>query len=78
MKFKFELFSKNKINNIYLTERMRTDWLHMLYNYWNEKYIPYSDDSNFLPDWLYKIFNELLLGEAIEVIISPVSQNNRD
>ena len=26
----FELFSKEKKNNIYLTEIMRSDWLHML------------------------------------------------
>ena len=27
---KFGLFSKNKINNLYLTETMVTYWLHML------------------------------------------------
>ena len=26
----FELFSKKKMNNIYLTEIMITDWIHML------------------------------------------------
>ena len=31
MTFKFELFSKNRINNIYLTEIMRTDWIDMLH-----------------------------------------------
>ena len=45
---------------------MRTDLLHMLYEYWNGKYTPCSDDYDFWPDWLYTYFNELPLGEAIE------------
>ena len=31
MAYKFGLSSKNKMNNIYLNEIMRTDWLQMLY-----------------------------------------------
>ena len=34
MTSKFGLFSKNKMNNIYITESMQTDWLHMIYEYW--------------------------------------------
>ena len=66
MTTKFELFSKNKINNIYLTESMRKDWLHMLYDYWDEKDTPYPDDYYFWTNLLYQYFNELSLGEAIE------------
>ena len=38
----------------------------MLDDYWDEKYTPYSDDYCSWPDWLYKYFNELPLGESIE------------
>ena len=39
MKSKFDYF-KEKMNNLYLTEIMQTDWLQMLYEYWDEKYTP--------------------------------------
>ena len=35
--YKFEFFSKNKMNNPYLTEIMQTDCLQMLDAYWDEK-----------------------------------------
>ena len=41
MTSKFELFSNHKMNNIYLTESMQTDWLYILYRYWDEKDTPY-------------------------------------
>ena len=44
MKSKFELFSKNKMNSVYLTESMQTDWLQILYSYWGEVDTPYSGD----------------------------------
>ena len=63
---KFELFAKKKMNNIYLTEIMRTYWIQMLDEYWDEKETPYSDDYYFCTNWLYEYFNKLLLGELIE------------
>ena len=65
MTSKFELFSNNKMNNQYLTEIMRTNWLQILDEYWDEKYTPYSYDSDFWPDFLYKYLNELPLYESI-------------
>ena len=40
MTSKFELFSNNKINHIYLTESMLTDWIQMLDEYWEKRYAP--------------------------------------
>ena len=40
MTSKFELFSNEKMNNIYPTESMQTDWLHILDEYWDEKIHP--------------------------------------
>ena len=50
----------------YPTERMITDWLNILDEYWDERDTTYSDHFDLWPDWLYKYFNELMLGEAIE------------
>ena len=47
MTSKFEFFSKKKMNALYITEIMQTDWLHMLYGYWEERYTPYSFDLDF-------------------------------
>ena len=33
MTSKFELFLKNKMNNLYSTKSMQTEWIHMLYEY---------------------------------------------
>ena len=66
IKFKFELFSKKIFNNTYLTGIIQLDWLHMLDAYWDEKYMPCSDDFISWPHWLYQYFNELPLGESIE------------
>ena len=45
------------MNNLYLTESMRPDWLQMLDDYWDEKDTPYSYYSDLCPDWLYQYFN---------------------
>ena len=37
MTSKFELFSEKKINNLHQTEIIRTDWLQILDEYWDEK-----------------------------------------
>ena len=66
MTYKFEFFSKNKMNNLYITKIMRACWMHMLDYYWDEKDIPYSDDHGFWADWVYNYSNELLLGEDIK------------
>ena len=44
MTSKLGLFSNIKTNTLYLTENMRTYWLHMLYSYREERDKPYSDD----------------------------------
>ena len=54
------------MNNIYLTESIQTDWLHMFDKYWYERNTPYSDDFEFWHQWLFQYFNEMPLGEAIE------------
>ena len=38
------------MNNIYLTEIIRTYWLQMLDEYLDEKDTPYSDDFDLWPD----------------------------
>ena len=38
----------------------------MLYEYWVERYTPYSDYFEFWTEWLFKYFNEMPLVEAIE------------
>ena len=60
----FELFQRKK-NDLYLTEIIRTYWIHILDEYRDEKYTPYSDGFYFWPDWQYQYLNELQLGEAI-------------
>ena len=40
------------MNNLYITERMRTYWLHVSDELWDEKYTPYSDDFDLCPDCL--------------------------
>ena len=47
---------------------MRTDWLKMLDDYWDEKDTPYSYDQIFWTGWLYKYFNEMPLDKAIESV----------
>ena len=63
MTSRFKLFLKKKH---YLTESMQIYWLHILYDYLDEKDTPYSDDSYLWPDCFYQYFNELPLGESIE------------
>ena len=58
-------FSRNKVNNIYLTEIMQIYWLHMLDAYWYERDAPYSDDFELWPELLIQYFNEILLDESI-------------
>ena len=42
MTSKFELFSNDKMGILHITEIMRSDWLHMLDEYWDEVNAPYS------------------------------------
>ena len=58
---KFGFFSRSKINHLYLNGSMKIDWLQMLYDYWDEKDIVYSDYYDFWPDWLYQYFSKLPL-----------------
>ena len=62
---KFDFFSEKKMDALYLTESMLTEWLHMLDAYCDEKDTSYSDDFGFWPEWLFEYFNDLPLGEAI-------------
>ena len=63
---KFELFSKNEMNNLYQTEIMQTYWLQMLDKYRDERDTPYSGIFEFWTEWLFKYYNKILLGEATE------------
>ena len=64
---KFELFSDNKINSLYLTEIMLIYGKHTFDEYCEERDTPYSDDFGLWHEWLFTYFNEMLLGEAIEI-----------
>ena len=45
---------------------MKTDWLHMLDEQWEEINTPYSDEFGFWPEWMFLYFNKMPLGESIE------------
>ena len=47
MTSKFGLFKKNKINALYLTENILTEWLQKLDEYWDEEDKPYSEYFGF-------------------------------
>ena len=51
MTSKFQLFSRKKMNALYLIEIMRIDWLQMLDEYWDEGDTPYSGGFDFWPEW---------------------------
>ena len=48
--------------NLYLTENMRTGWIHILYEYCDEKDTPNSDSFDLCHEWLFEYFNELQIG----------------
>ena len=48
MTSKFELFSRNKNNNLYRAKSMQTDWLQTLDEYWDERDTPQSYDYGFM------------------------------
>ena len=50
---KFESFSKNKMDALYLTESMQKEWFQMLDEYWDEVNKTYSDCFEFSPHWLF-------------------------
>ena len=64
--YRFEFLSKKKTNDIHLNKSIGTDWIHVLDKYWDEGYIPYSNDFDLWPEWLFQYYNELTLGESIE------------
>ena len=66
MTSKIEFFSKKKVNDLYLTKSILTDWLQMLDDNWDEKDTSYLDDPDLWLDWFYKYFNEILLHEDIK------------
>ena len=63
---KFKLFSREKMDVLYLTESMRTDWLHMLDEYWDGVDTPYAGGFYLWTEWLFQYYNELPLCESIE------------
>ena len=65
---KFEAFSKKKIDALYLTEIIRTEWLKMLYKYWDERDKSFSGYFDFWPQWLFQYYNELPIVESIEIV----------
>ena len=50
---KFEEFSNNKVDALYLTEITQTEWLKMLDEYWDEGYTLYSGGFYLWPQWLF-------------------------
>ena len=50
----FEAFSKDKMDVIYTTESMRTDWLQNIYEFQDELDKLYLGDFDFCPDWLFR------------------------
>ena len=42
MTSKFEVFSRNNMDALYMKESIETDWLQMLYEYSEEEDTPYS------------------------------------
>ena len=59
------MYSKNKIDDIYIIESMQTERLQRLEKYWEEEDTPYSGDFNFWPDF-FKYYNKTDLCEYIE------------
>ena len=49
MTSKFEYFTKYMLYILYSTENMRTEWLQMLHEYWDEGDKPYSISSDSSP-----------------------------
>ena len=67
------------MDSIYLTEIMPTYWLQILDEYQEEVDTPYSGGFDLCLQLLFRYYNELPLGEAIESdFISCGSQNNTD
>ena len=62
MTYKFEFFSKKRMDDIYLTEIIQRDWIQILDKYREEEDTTYSGDSDFWPDWLFQYYYELPLG----------------
>ena len=54
------------MNALYLPKTTQTDWLHMLYEYWEERDTPYQDDFDSWHNQFFKYLNEIPLCEAIE------------
>ena len=44
MRSKFEVFSNNKIDTLYLNEIIQTEWIQMMDELWDEGEKPYSND----------------------------------
>ena len=67
LRYKFEVFSKNKIDALYLTERIQKEWLQTLYEYWYEWDKMHSGYFYFWPQWLLQYYNKMPLGQSIVI-----------
>ena len=47
-------FSKSKMDSLYITESMKTYWLQILDEYWDEGDTPHSGDFGFRIEWLFQ------------------------
>ena len=55
MRSKFKVFSKNKMDELYLTKSMITEWIQTLDELWDELDKPQSGDFDFWPQWVFNI-----------------------
>ena len=55
---KFETFKKNKMDELYFYEIMRTEWLQMIYEFWYEGDTPYSGDFDLFLQCLFKYYDD--------------------
>ena len=55
------------MDSLYLTESIQTEFLQTLYGHWDKGYTPYSRDFDTFHSAFFKYYNELALGEFIEI-----------
>ena len=65
---KFEVFTKNKIDELYLIESTIIEWIQIIYEFWYEVGKPYSEGFDIWLQWLFQYYYELVLGESIEIV----------
>ena len=53
MRSKFEAFSKNNMDALYITESMQKEWFQIMDEYWDEVNKKYSGGFGFWHHWLF-------------------------